>query len=81
MKTHTLHFDLAQGHLRTQSSQLSLWVGEYNIPLQEHDESSLVKAAGENPAIDMILRYGSHNISHFAEVPEHYFFTSSRYSN
>ncbi|NRN27202.1 hypothetical protein [Photorhabdus heterorhabditis] len=73
MKTHTLHFDLAQGHLRTQSSQLSLWVGEYNIPLQEHDESSLAKAAGENPAIDMVLRYGSHNISHFAEVPEHYF--------
>ncbi|OCA56090.1 hypothetical protein [Photorhabdus namnaonensis] len=73
MKKHILHFDLAQGHLRTQSSQLNLWVGEYNIPLQEHDESSLARAAGENPAIDMVLRYGSHNISHFAEVPEHYF--------
>ncbi|MBD1228223.1 hypothetical protein [Xenorhabdus griffiniae] len=73
MKTHILHFDLAQSHLRTQASQLNLWVGEYNIPLQEHDESSLARAAGENPAIDMVLRYGSHNISHFAEVPEHYF--------
>ncbi|WP_426577374.1 hypothetical protein ACP179_03950 [Xenorhabdus stockiae] len=73
MKTHILHFDLAQSHLRTQSSQLNLWVGEYNIPLQEHDESSLARAAGENPAIDMVLSYGSHNISHFAEVPEHYF--------
>ncbi|MCC8378579.1 hypothetical protein [Xenorhabdus sp. PB30.3] len=73
MKTHILHFDLAQNHLRTQSSQLNLWVGEYNIPLQEHDESSLARAAGENPAIDMVLRYGSHNISHFAEIPEHYF--------
>ncbi|MQL47786.1 hypothetical protein GEA64_07250 [Photorhabdus khanii] len=73
MKTQILHFDLAQGHLRTQSSQLSLWVGEHNVPLQEHDESSLARAAADNPAIDMVLRYGSHGISHFAEIPEHYF--------
>lgn len=73
MKTHILHFDLAQGHLRSQSNQLSLWVGEHNIPLQEHDESSLAKSAAGNSALDMVLRYGSHNISHFAEVPEHYF--------
>ncbi|WP_224652683.1 hypothetical protein [Pectobacterium versatile] len=70
MATQILHFDLAQGHLRTNSATLNVTVGEHSFPLILHDEHSLARAAADNPALGLAVRHGQHSISHYAEIPK-----------
>ncbi|MCA6943436.1 hypothetical protein LF927_19845 [Pectobacterium polaris] len=73
MATQILHFDLAQGHLRTNAATLNVTVGEHSFPLTLHDEHSLARAAAGNPALGMAVRHGQHCISHYAEIPKECF--------